>query len=272
MADRHSGDLGRKLREARERRGMTLRQVAEATRISVRALESLERNDIARLPGGIFSRAFVRAYAVEVGLAPEETVQEFIAQFPDESVTAGHPAAKAHEDFEAVEGNRRAATTFLRQIALSIPIGAVLLYFATAGRRVPQPHPVTDAPLAAASSTLPTPAPAPEAPSSPALETPAATPAVTSADASPRLAVTLSVSRACWISARADGVNVIQRTLRAGERQTIDVSQELVLTAGDAAAVTLTLNGAEAKPLGKSGEVVTARMSPANFRGYLPNP
>ena len=53
MADRHSGDSGRKLREARERRGMTLRQVAEATRISVRALESLERNDIARLPGGI---------------------------------------------------------------------------------------------------------------------------------------------------------------------------------------------------------------------------
>jgi len=270
MADRHSGDLGRKLREARERRGMTLRQVAEATRISVRALESLERNDIARLPGGIFSRAFVRAYAVEVGLAREETVQEFIAQFPDESVTAGHPTAKAHEDFEAVEGNRRAATTFLRLIALSIPIGAVLLYFATAGRRVPPP--ATDAPLAAAPSTLPAPAPAPEAPSSPALATPAATPAVTSADASPRLAVTLSVSRACWISARADGVNVIQRTLRAGERQTIDVSQELVLTAGDAAAVTLTLNGAEAKPLGKSGEVVTARMSPANFRGYLPNP
>ena len=105
----------------------------------MRALESLERNDIARLPGGIFSRAFVRAYAVEVGLAPEETVQEFIAQFPDESVTAGHPTAKAHEDFEAVEGNRRAATTLLRLIALSIPIGAVLLYFATAGRRVSQP-------------------------------------------------------------------------------------------------------------------------------------
>jgi cytoskeletal protein RodZ len=253
---------------------MTLRQVAEKTRISVRALESLERNDIARLPGGIFSRAFVRAYAVEVGLAPEETVQEFIAQFPDESVTAGHPTAKAHEDFEAVEGNRRAATTFLRLIALSIPIGAVLLYFATAGRRVPQPHPATDAPLAAASSTLPPPAPAPEAPSSPAQEAQGAapTPAVRSADAPPRLAVTLSVSRACWISARADGVNIIQRTLRAGERQTIDVSQELVLTAGDAAAVTLTLNGAEAKPLGKSGEVVTARMSPANFRGYLPNP
>ena len=272
MTDRPSGDLGRKLREARERRGMTLRQVAEATRISVRALESLERNDISRLPGGIFSRAFVRAYAVEVGLAPEETVQEFIAQFPDESVTAGHPTAKAHEDFEAVESNRRAATTFLRLIALSIPIAAVLLYFATAGRRTAQPHPVTDTPPAAEPSASPTPVPEPA--SSPAQEAAGAavTAAVTSANPSLRLAVTLSVSRACWISASADGVKVIQRTLQAGEHQTIDVSKELVLTAGDAAAVTLTLNGAEAKPLGKSGEVVTARMSPANFRGYLPNP
>ena len=275
MADR-SGDLGRKLREARERRGMTLRQVAEATKISVRVLESLERNDIARLPGGIFSRAFVRAYALEVGLAPEETVQEFIAQFPDESVTAGHPTAKAHEDFEAIESNRRAATTFLRLIALSIPIAGVVLYFATAGRRMPPPHPVTDTPLVAAPSTLPSPAPVPAAPAASAQETAAAGTAATSAaapaDTSPKLAVTLSVSRACWISASADGVKVIQRTLQAGERQTIDVSRELVLTAGDAAAVTLTLNGAEAKPLGKSGEVVTARLSPANFRGYLPNP
>src|SRR5262252_2227529 len=134
MADRPSGDFGRKLREARERRGMTLRQVAEATKISVRALESLERNDISRLPGGIFSRSFVRAYAAEVGLAPEETVREFIAQFSDESVTAGHPTAKAHEDFEVVESNRRAASAVLRLIALSIPVAAVVLYFATAGR------------------------------------------------------------------------------------------------------------------------------------------
>jgi cytoskeletal protein RodZ len=279
MADGLSGDLGRKLREARERRGMTLRQVAEATRISVRALESLERNDISRLPGGIFTRAFVRAYAVEVGLTPEEMVQEFIAQFPDESVTAGHPTAKAHEDFEAIEGDRRAATTFLHLIAISIPIAGVVLYFATAGRK-PQP-PVRDAPLTAAPPTLASPAPVPPAASAPAqaASSPAqpgadvaATPAAATPDTSQRLAVTLSVSRACWISARADGVKVIQRTLQVGEHQTIEVNKEFVLTAGDAGAVTLTLNGAEAKPLGKSGQVVTVRMSPSNFRGYLPNP
>jgi cytoskeletal protein RodZ len=273
MADRLSGDLGRKLREARERRGMTLRQVAEATRISMRALESLERNDISRLPGGIFSRAFVRAYAVEVGLAPEETVQEFIEQFPDESVTAGHPTAKAHEDFEAIEGDRRAATTFLRLIAIGIPIAGALLYFATVGRRVAQP-PVTDIPLAAAPPALASPAPVPSAAAPPAQASAeaAATPTAAAADTSPRLAVELSVSRACWIAASADGVKVIQRTLKPGEHQTIEVNKEFVLTAGDAGAVRLTLNGAEAKPLGKSGQVVTARMSPSNFKGYLPNP
>src|ERR687888_1765393 len=89
--DRNPGDFGRKLREARERRGISLRQIAEATKISVGQLEALERNDISRLPGGIFSRAFVRSYAAEIGVDPEQTVREFLAQFPHESVTAGSP-------------------------------------------------------------------------------------------------------------------------------------------------------------------------------------
>ena len=89
MADRPPGDFGRSLREARERRGVSLRQIANATKIGMSALEALERNDISRLPGGIFSRGFVRSYAVEVGLDPEATIQEFIAQFPHDSVTAG---------------------------------------------------------------------------------------------------------------------------------------------------------------------------------------
>ena len=63
-------DFGGKLRLARERRGISLRQIAASTKISVGALEALERNDVSKLPGGIFSRAFVRSYAVEVGLDP----------------------------------------------------------------------------------------------------------------------------------------------------------------------------------------------------------
>jgi len=84
-------DFGSRMRHAREQRGVSLRQIAEATKISVSQLEALERNDISRLPGGIFSRAFVRSYAAEIGVDPEQTVREFLAQFPHDSVTAGSP-------------------------------------------------------------------------------------------------------------------------------------------------------------------------------------
>src|SRR5476651_2466041 len=105
--DRATGDFGRNLRDARERRGITLRQIANATKIAVAVLEALERNDISRLPGGIFGRAFVRSYAVEVGLDPEETIQDFIAQFPNDSVTVGHPTTQQIEDNESLESDRR---------------------------------------------------------------------------------------------------------------------------------------------------------------------
>jgi cytoskeletal protein RodZ len=81
-------DFGARMKRARESSGVTLRQIAETTKISVAALEALERNDIARLPGGIFSRALVRAYAGRISLDPEQTVREFLAQFPQESLAA----------------------------------------------------------------------------------------------------------------------------------------------------------------------------------------
>src|SRR4029453_3435222 len=96
--ERTSGGFGARLRDARERRGISLRQIANATKISVAVLEALERNDISKLPGGIFGRAFVRSYASEVGLDPEATIQDFIAQFPHEKVTAGHPTSTQPED------------------------------------------------------------------------------------------------------------------------------------------------------------------------------
>jgi Domain of unknown function (DUF4115) len=66
-----------------------------------------------------------------------------------------------------------------------------------------------------------------------------------------------------------DGRKAIERLLQMGEEQMIHVHRELVLTAADAGAVALTLNGGIAKPLGIAGEVVTARLSLENFRDFL---
>src|SRR5262245_36990962 len=78
--------VGAGLRQRREERRISLRQIAASTRISPGALEAIERDDIKRLPGGIFTRAFVRAYATELGLDPERTLAEFLEQFPASDV------------------------------------------------------------------------------------------------------------------------------------------------------------------------------------------
>ena len=112
-----STDFGAKLRATREARGITLREIADSTKISVRALEALERNDIARLPGGIFTRAFVRSYAAAVGFEPEQAIREFMAQFPDDSVTAGHPASRRFDD-DSGESDGRTSAMYLKVLAL----------------------------------------------------------------------------------------------------------------------------------------------------------
>src|SRR5260370_11334322 len=141
VVPRASTDFGSKLRAARERRGLSLRQIVNATKISMITLEALERNDIKRLPGGIFSRAFVRSYALEVGLDPEQAIEEFMGQFPHDSVTAGHPTTTQTEDHEAVESDRRMASTFLRLILISVPIAAAVIYFAMHGRHTAPGNP-----------------------------------------------------------------------------------------------------------------------------------
>src|SRR5213594_2058548 len=119
-ADRAPDDFGSKLREARERRGVSLRQIADATKISVAVLEALERNDVSRLPGGIFSRAFVRSYAVEVGLDPDTTIQEFVAQFPHDAGPGGHDTMPAI-GHAALEHDRRLSRKLLQLVGVGVP-------------------------------------------------------------------------------------------------------------------------------------------------------
>ena len=125
MVESARPDFGTKMKRLREERGVTLRRIADTTRISVSALEALERNDISRLPGGIYSRAFVRSYAIEVGLDPEQTVREFLVRFPDDSVTAGSPHVSFEDDTPGAR-RRRWTATMVALVAISFLIGAIL--------------------------------------------------------------------------------------------------------------------------------------------------
>ena len=116
-------DLGERLKQARLHRGVALRDIATATKISVVALEALERNDYSRLPGGIFSRAFVRAYALAVGVEPEEAVNEFLVDFTrwekERERSKKRPEITA-DDREFLERQRRALRTFRMVLVLVV--------------------------------------------------------------------------------------------------------------------------------------------------------
>src|SRR5688572_30551493 len=121
-------EFGAHLKQAREARGISLRQIATATKISMGALEALERNDFSRLPGGIFSRAFVRAYALEVGLDPEQTVNDFLVEYEEHGNHRAEmaPPEVTADDRAFLERQRR-ATRVLRYVSIALVIAVAAL-------------------------------------------------------------------------------------------------------------------------------------------------
>lgn len=72
------------LKAARERNGITLDEIAKATKIPASLFAELERNDLRRWPQGLFRRSFFRDYARMIGLPVTEACADFVRLFLDE--------------------------------------------------------------------------------------------------------------------------------------------------------------------------------------------
>ena len=73
--------FGSRLRRHREQRGISLRAVADSTKIAYPLLEGLERGNVSQWPHGIYRAGFIRAYAAAIGLPADATALEFAAVF-----------------------------------------------------------------------------------------------------------------------------------------------------------------------------------------------
>ena len=72
--------FGDTLKRERELRQISLREISEATKINLRYLDALERNDFRHLPGGVFNKGFVRAYAQFIGIDPEAMAMAYLEE------------------------------------------------------------------------------------------------------------------------------------------------------------------------------------------------
>jgi cytoskeleton protein RodZ len=140
--------FGENLRREREMRGIPLEEISSATKISIRFLQALENDDFASIPGGIFVRGFIRAYAGYLGLDQEQVMAEYqsVAQSEDYELTrissANRPARK--------RGRRISVLPLVVAVALLIS-GYALFRYAHRVTYVPIAPP-SPAPLSTASA------------------------------------------------------------------------------------------------------------------------
>jgi len=262
-------DIGTTLRTARQRQELSLEQLAATTKIPVGVLQAIERNDFEHVPRGIFARGFIRAYAREVGLDPEETVGQFLEETGDviSSMATMQAAEQAPAD-EEIDDRQfdPAASASGPGLGYVLIVAALLVAIISFNR---------SAASGGATATAAPPAPPPPAVGAETM-TAALRPAAISTDELQAVATSgatlrfaLEAQGPCWVEAVADGRKLVYRLMQPGEREIIDAEGEVVLRVGDPAALTYSVNGRPGEPLGQAGIPVTVRFNTAGERVEL---
>ncbi|HEV7768723.1 MAG TPA: RodZ domain-containing protein [Thermoanaerobaculia bacterium] len=249
--------FGEELRREREIRGISLKEIADATKISKRFLEALERNDHRTLPAPVFTRGFVREYARYVGLNAEEMVNRYnFASAKDDRIEKPPQVEKYSQtpprDISPKPARKRGIPPVYARVDRNLIAAlfiAVLLagvaYWAVQYRRAEQDVPTETTPTPVTPNAV---IPAPLVPPKPVTD-----------DSTLRLAV--EVVENAWVVLEADGKTIVNGEMVRGERRTFEANDAFRFrNIGNAAGLRLTLNGATVPPLGADGEVIRNRV------------
>jgi cytoskeletal protein RodZ len=262
-------DIGFRLQQARLQRAITLRQVSNATKIPLSVLEALERSDFSRLPGGIFTRGYIRAYANEVGLDAEALVEE-LDELLGDVAPSGEDGTPSDED-EASTMRSTVTGNSLDKSRLSFALLPVVLLASVVvlvWKSVESPS-APDVPVLRefdADAVSPDDAAVSyDATGKPEALRAAATESEPALVNQQTLRLELRPRGPCWVSASADGRLMVYRLMQPGEHVTVDARDEIVLRVGDAGAFAYLINGVPGRPLGRSGQVVTLRITGGNY-------
>lgn len=262
--------LSERLKRERELRGISLKQIAEETRIGVRFLEALEENKIEVIPGEFYRRSYLRAYARYLGLDEDRALNAYDYAAKEKKAT----------DVQDSSEERTSLPMWLKWAVVSILIvvPAVLLLRAMPAARdrpsAPAPFGTKASPPVVANANpdadpQPSPNPFPGAGGSSSGGAVSAEPsAAVPTDGSLHLAV--SVVESCWLEIEADGVVVVSGLKQAGFRDEVSARHELRLWLGNAGGVKLSVNDRPVRPLGRPGQVrKDLTITTENYRDYI---
>jgi cytoskeleton protein RodZ len=252
--------FGEELRREREIRGISLKEISDATKISKRFLEAIEKNDHRTLPAPVFTRGFVREYARYLGLNAEEIVNRynFAAAGDDRIEQSAHLDRLVQPQAQPLAKDRERERQSIpppyaridRNVYILVVIVAALLaasYWALKHKRETRAEEAR-VDTAAATTIVPKPVPAPApVPEPPPVED--------------TLKLTLDVTNDSWVTLEADGKRVIDERLHAGDHRAFEAKESFRFVAvGNAGGLTLKLNDFELPPLGRARQVVKNRV------------
>jgi cytoskeleton protein RodZ len=121
--------FGETLKRERELRQISLREISEATKINLRYLDALERNDFRHLPGGVFNKGFVRAYAQFIGIDPEAMAMAYLEEEQRQFTRAQRAGAGEAPPPAPAESRRPAAP----RVWVAVVVALLLLLVIAAG-------------------------------------------------------------------------------------------------------------------------------------------
>ena len=294
------GSFGDRLKKQREQRSISLDDISLSTKIGTRMLRALEEEKFDQLPGGIFNKGFVRAYARHVGLDEEQTINEYITAL-GEAQQQALPAPPAPA-LKAPVVERESAPILdppQRERAVEIPWGLLALglllaaiAFATWSyyhrERRDETSTATPTPAAQATSVgSPSPGATQQIPTAPTENKSAPTTPIPSTDKPGQQAPSVGqlalhgsatqevpagaftvVLRStdegeeCWVSIIVDGQPPVEATLAGAQEKAIQGNREVIVKAGNIGALDVSFNGMKLGRLGDYGTVRTL-----TFRG-----
>ncbi len=237
-------EIGETFRKAREARGLSLEDVARLTKINLRYIKAIESDSFDVLPGGVYTRGFLRSYARLLDLDPGEFLFEFEKQSPVEKYDLSEEHTPADFNFplqESSSAKKLKKTAYYIAFAVMIILAGYLVWAGCtyivnsngSGRETVKPADLVER-----------------------LKEGARREKTTEANQE-ALNVVLAVTGGdCWMRVASDGVTKFTGTIVAGNSISFKASERIKIKLGNAGVVKVTVNGREIGFLGKKGEVV----------------
>ena len=274
-------------------RGISLDEIAESTKIGTRLLKALEEEQFDLLPGGIFNKGFVRAYAKYLGMDEDQAVADYLQAAGDVEPDVQLIAQKgdwAENKFAEPRGTSHRGFPFVPVLVLVLVVtagfGGWRIYqqhmqekeAARAGREASQVATPGDSaqpsPNTATQNSIPQPTSSVEnSPPSAAAQLPVASPLTDNSPSSPATAsgfeVEVRTTGRAWVSLKADGKILVRGVLDADQARTLHADKEIVVWTGNVGATQVSFEG---KPVTMEGGANETRVLVFKPNGLQPSP